>query len=136
VPSIVPVPNELTKPFWDACKDGRLVIQECEICNRMQNPPEDKCWECDSPDNLIWREVQGRGTIDGYVVIYDSRLEAFWDQQPYNVAIINLLDNPDIKFFSNLPGTPVDQVPVGSQVQVEFEQVAPDQFIPQWRVIE
>ena len=135
MPYIVPLPNELTKPFWDACKDGRLIVQECNNCNRMQNPPEDKCWECDSSDNLFWREVQGRGIIDGYVVIYDSRLEAFWDQQPYNVAIINLLENPEIKFFSNLPGTPVDQVPIGSEVQVEFEEVAPDQFIPQWRVV-
>ena len=135
MPNIVPLPNELTKPFWDACKNGRLIVQECNNCNRMQNPPEDQCWECDSSDNLIWREVQGRGIIDGYVVIYDSRLEAFWDQQPYNVAIINLLENPEIKFFSNLPGTPVDQVPIGSEVQVEFEQVAPDQFIPQWRVV-
>ena len=135
MPNIVPLPNELTKPFWDACKNGRLIVQECNNCNRMQNPPEDKCWECDSSDNLIWREVQGRGIIDCNLVIYDSRLEAFWDQQPYNVAIINLLENPEIKFFSNLPGTPVDQVPIGSEVQVEFEQVAPDQFIPQWRVV-
>ena len=24
-----PVPNELTKPFWDACNERRLVLQNC-----------------------------------------------------------------------------------------------------------
>ena len=38
--------------------------------------------------------------------------------------------------YSHLPGTPVDDVPVGATVQVEFE-VTPTtgQKVPEWRVV-
>ena len=36
----------------------------------------------------------------------------------------------------NLPGTPVDEVPVGARVQVEFEATpATGQMVPEWRVV-
>ena len=132
---VTPIPDELSKPFWDACNERRLVIQNCRACNRMQYPPEKTCYECESDQNLEWREVQGRGSINGFVVIHDSRLQVYWDQQPYNVAIIQLEEDPDIKFFSNLPGTPVDEVPIGAPVEVVFEEAAPGQLIHEWRVV-
>jgi hypothetical protein len=101
----------------------------------MQYPPEDTCYECESADNLEWREVSGRGSVNGFVVIHDSRLQAYWDQQPYNVAIIELEENPDIKFFSNLPGTPVGEVTIGANVQVEFEESSSGQLVHEWRVV-
>ncbi len=132
---VVPVPNELSKPFWDACNQRRLVLQNCTACNRLQFPPERTCAECGSGQHLDWREVQGRGSINGYVVVHDSRLQAFWEQQPYNIAIIELEEDPGIKFFSNLPGEPVDQVPVGARVELMFEEAAPGRLVPEWRVV-
>jgi len=130
-----PVPDELTKPFWDACNERRLVIQNCKACNRMQYPPENVCSECGSADNLEWREVSGRGSINGYIVIHDSRLRLWQPEQPYNVAIVQLEEDPTINFFSNLPGTPVDQVPVGASVQVDFLDTGTGQLIHEWRVV-
>jgi hypothetical protein len=37
--------------------------------------------------------------------------------------------------LSNLPGTPVDEVPVGAPVEVVYEEVAPGQLIQEWRVV-
>lgn len=132
---VAPVPDKLSKPFWDACNEKRLIMQNCTTCDRMQYPPEDTCYECESADNLEWREVSGRGSVNGFVVIHDSRLQAYWDQQPYNVAIIELEENPDIKFFSNLPGTPVGEVTIGANVQVEFEESSSGQLVHEWRVV-
>jgi 3-oxo-4,17-pregnadiene-20-carboxyl-CoA hydratase alpha subunit len=42
------VPDELTKPFWDAANEGRLVIQNCKACNRLQHPPAPTCDQCGS----------------------------------------------------------------------------------------
>jgi hypothetical protein len=28
----IPVPNEWTKPFWDAAKRGVLALQRCQTC--------------------------------------------------------------------------------------------------------
>ena len=135
MPKPIPVPDELSKPFWDACNERRLIVQNCTACNRMQYPPEKTCYECGSAESLEWREVSGRGKIHGYCVMHDSRMRLFQPDQPFNVAIIELEEDPDIKFFSNLPGTPADAVPVGASVQVEFQQVAPSQLIHEWRVV-
>src|SRR3990170_7087590 len=55
VPKQSPIPDQLDKPFWDACNEGRLVIQHCKRCNRLQHPPEPTCAQCGSVDNLEWR---------------------------------------------------------------------------------
>ena len=37
------VPDELSKPFWDAANEGRLVIQNCKACSRLRHPPAPTC---------------------------------------------------------------------------------------------
>ena len=32
-------PDDLTKAFFEAATAGRLVIQNCAACDRLQNPP-------------------------------------------------------------------------------------------------
>ena len=32
-------PDELTRPFWDAANEERLVIQNCRSCDTLQHPP-------------------------------------------------------------------------------------------------
>ena len=45
--------------------------------------------------------------------------------QPYNLALITLDEDPRIHFYSHLPGTSPYEVPVGAAVEVTFEEVAP-----------
>ena len=110
-----PVPNDLTKPFWDACNERRLVLQNCTACARLYYPPTQRCNKCGSADHLEWKEVQGKGHIDVYFVIRDSRLRGFRSAQPINFAVITLDEDPGINFLSNLPGTPPGEVPVGCE---------------------
>lgn len=135
MPKPIPVPDELSKPFWDACNEKRLVLQYCTADRMLQYPPEKTCQVCRTADHLEWREVNGRGRIMEYTVIHDSRLRPIQADQPINFAVITLDDDPGINFLSNLPGTPVDQVPVGAAVELIFEQAAPGQLVHEWRVI-
>lgn len=134
MPKIIPVPDEVSKPFWDAVNEKRLVLQNCTGCGLLQYPPRQACARCGSAEKLEWKEVNGRGHISSYIVIEDGRLDRRMPDQPYNMAVITLDEDPGINFYSNLPGTPVDQVPVGAAVEVVFEEVAPDQLIHEWRV--
>ena len=35
----IPVPNEWTKPFWEAAQQGVLALQRCQACGHFQHPP-------------------------------------------------------------------------------------------------
>ena len=78
--------------------------------------------------------MNGRGKIHGYLISYDSRVMMLQEIQPFNLAVIELEDDPDIKMLSHLPGTPTDDIPVGATVQVEFEETYNGQKVPEWRV--
>jgi hypothetical protein len=136
MPKVIPVPNDLSQPFWDAVNEQRLVTQNCTTCNRLQYPPRPRCTACGSDQHLEWKNVEGKGHIAAYVVIEDGRLERRMPDMPYNLALITLDQDPSINFYSNLPGTPAYEVPVGAAVEVMFEEVAPGQLIHEWRVID
>ena len=129
-----PVSNALTKPFWDACNERRLVLQNCTACSMLHYPPTQKCTKCGS-DKLVWKEVQGKGHIDVYFVIRDSRIRGFRSAQPINFAVITLDEDPGINFLSNLPGTAPGAVPAGAPVELMFEQTSTGQMVHEWRVV-
>ncbi len=135
MPKPGPVPDDLSKPFWDACNERKLVLQTCTACNRRQYPPEAKCYTCGSDEHLEWKEVTGRGKIHGYCVMHDSRLRLLQAEQPFNIVVIELEEDPEIKFFSHLPGTPPDEVPVGAPVEVTFQETATGQMVHEWQVV-
>jgi len=136
MPRPIPVPDAMSKPFWDACNERRLIIQHCTMCDRNQFPPEAECRQCGWQFHLEWMETSGRGTIVGYSITYDSRIMAWQEEQPFNNAVVALEEDPEINFFSNLPGIPVGEVPVGATVEVDFIEVSDDQLIPEWKVVE
>ena len=135
MPKVIPVPDELGKPFWDAVNEKRLVLQNCTACGILQYPPQQTCATCGSAENLEWKEVNGRGHISSYIVIGDGRLQRRMADQPYNLAVVTLDEDTGINFYSNMPGIPVDEVPVGAAVEVMFEEVAPGQLIHEWRLV-
>jgi hypothetical protein len=45
-------------------------------------------------------------------------------------------EDPGIQMYSHLPGTPVDDVPLGADVEVIFEDSANGQKIPEWKVVQ
>lgn len=129
------IPDELTQPFWDAANEGRLVIQNCHACSRLQHPPAPTCAQCGSGDKLEWKEMSGRGKIYNYGVVYDCPVRSLQEDQAFNVAVIMLDEDPGIQMYSHLPGTPADEVPVGARVEAVFETTANGQKVPEWRVV-
>jgi uncharacterized OB-fold protein len=135
VPKLIPVPDELSKPFWDACNERRLVVQHCKACNTLQFPPRPACRDCGS-NELDWQDTDGKGHIMGYLCVEDGRIKRMQPDQPYNIAVITLDQEPRINFYSNLPGLPPKQVPVGAAVEVYFEEVGPGQLIHEFRLVQ
>ncbi|MCS5647816.1 MAG: OB-fold domain-containing protein [Dehalococcoidia bacterium] len=129
------ISDQFTAPFWSAANESKLVIQNCSKCDRLQHPPAQECGQCKGGDNLEWKEMSGKGRIYNYGVVHDCPIRLLQDDQPFNVAVVMLDDDPGIQMYSHLPGTPVDEVPVGAEVEVVFEETTNGQKVPEWKVV-
>jgi hypothetical protein len=131
----IPVPTDMTKPFWDAANEQKLVIQHCNACGALVYPMRARCNRCSDAGPLGWKEVEGKAHIDVHLVIRDSRIRGFRSAQPINFAIIRLDEDPGINFLSNLPGTPAGEFKDDTPVELCFVKAAgSEQLIPEWRI--
>ena len=56
-------------PFWEATREGRLLVQWCTACDRGVFYPRVFCPYCGAPgSSLEWREAAGRATVHAAVV--------------------------------------------------------------------
>ena len=120
----IPVPNAFNKPFWDALNEHKLKLQNCNSCHKLQYPPAEACRLCGGKE-FEWKEVEGKGHVLEYFVIRDSRIKRMQPDQPHNMALITLDEDPGINFLSNLPGAPIGEVPIGAAVNLIFEPIVP-----------
>ena len=129
-----PVPNEWTKPFWEAAKAGRLELQRCQSCKSFQHPPYATCVKCVSVD-LKFEPVRGQGAIYAYTIMYHTGDKRFASAVPYASIIVELDEAPGAFMAGNLLGVPHTEAKVGRRVEVVFEKLDDDITLPQWRLV-
>ena len=129
----IPVPNEWTKPFWEAAKRGVLELQRCQSCGHFQHPPYPTCTQCVSTD-LKFEPVRGLGTINAYTIMYHTGDKRFASAVPYASIIVELDDAPGTLMAGNLLGAPYTEAKVGRRVEIVFEKLNDDITLPQFRL--
>jgi uncharacterized OB-fold protein len=108
---------EDSEPFFDAAREGRLVIQRCAVCGEHQFYPRKVCVHCGSP-HVDWVEASGRGTVHTFTVIHQQGMPGWRDEVPYVAAIIDL--DEGVRMTSNVIDTDPAAVSVGLPVEVAF----------------
>ena len=129
----VPVPNEWTKPFWDAAKRGSLELQRCQSCKSFQHPPYATCVKCVSVD-LKFEPVRGKGKIYAYTIMHHTGDKRFASAVPYASIIVELDDAPGALMAGNLLGADYKEAKVGRAVEVVFEKLTDDITLPQFKL--
>ena len=76
-------------PFLEAWGEGRLCFPYCIDCNRVFYYPRAACPHCWS-DDLQWRDMQGRGRIVAFSLVYRPNHESFNPEIPIVLAEIAL----------------------------------------------
>jgi hypothetical protein len=99
----IPVPNEWTKPFWDAAKRGVLELQRCQSCGHFQHPPYATCVKCMGID-LKFEVVRHAGTIYAYTIMYHTGDKRFAAAVPCASIIVELDEAPGALLAGNLLG--------------------------------
>jgi acetyl-CoA acetyltransferase/uncharacterized OB-fold protein len=105
--------------FWTSGADGRLRVQGCDDCGQLVHPPVPICPACRSRKSSP-TEVSGRATVIGVTVNRHQWLPGF--EPPYVIANVALAEDPSVRLTTNIVGTEPDDVAVGQEVQVTFEQ--------------
>lgn len=119
-----PVPNIETQPFWDAAKEGRLLIKHCADCGKVHWYPRAICPFCHSPKTL-WKQASGKGTIYTYSVM--RRAAA-----PFAAAYVTLEEGPAM--LTNIVDCDLDALAIGMPVEVRFARTqSEDLLVPVFR---
>jgi hypothetical protein len=126
----LPVPDELSAPFWTAAAEHRLVIARCSRCNELTHPPDLVCPHCHNTDpRFRFEDVSGSGTVCSWTVLHQSFLPGFDDDLPLLVVDVRL-DEGDVRLIGRLVDGPGVPLHAGDRVTLTFDDVAPGVAVP------
>jgi uncharacterized OB-fold protein len=124
--------------FWTGAAAGELRVQACGACGEWRMPPRPMCPVCRSTA-VTWVATSGRGTIWSFIVPHPPLLPAYAELAPYNAIVVELDENPKIRFVGNLVADedgPINEIDpatitIGEPVRVVFQQIE-DVTLPRW----
>jgi uncharacterized protein len=105
-----------SRPFWDALREHRIVLQRCTGCARLRFPPMPGCPYCGARgrDDV---EVRGTGSVYSFVRVHRALTPAMEGEVPYAVLVVQLDEGP--RMIARLePGG--GDVAIGDAVQPRF----------------
>ena len=85
--------DHVTKPWWEATREGKLLVQECRSCGGKQLYPRSICSGCGSP-GLSYVSASGRATVYSHTTVRRAPHPSF--EPPYGVALVRLEEGPVI----------------------------------------
>ena len=118
-----------TQPFWDATREGRLVLPRCDDCEFVIWYPRRFCPACGTRD-VSWFDAAGTGTVYTFTIVTKGG-GVFRDAGPYVVAFVELDEGP--RLMTNIVETPPESVVVGQRVAVVFAPTGDGTALPRFR---
>lgn len=126
----LPAVTEDNEPYWQGCREGRLSAQRCDACGHLRWPPSVLCPRC-LAEGGAWVPLSGRGTIYSFIVVHRPQHPAFFEDAPYNVAIVELEEG--LRSHFSIVDCPNDELRVGMPVEVVFDKVHDEVTLPRFR---
>lgn len=122
---IRPVENYDSKHYWQGLRDGKLLIQKCDVCATHRHPPQPMCERCQS---LNWSstESNGKGTIHSFTVMHYPEIPPF--DYPNAIVLVDL--NEGVRITSQLAGVEPDEIKIGSAVTAHITEVQEGLSLP------
>lgn len=140
---IMPATDHEIRPYFEAARQGRLVLRRCAECNLYRFPPGRACPWCNSLESE-WSEVSGRGTIYSYEIVTQAIQPGFADWTPYAVVLVELdeqrgVPTPDegLRLIGNLVDAGFQpeaeaNVAIGRRVRTIFQPLDDEVALPQF----
>ena len=126
----LPTPSQDSQPYWDACRQHALALQQCDACGAFRFPPSPLCPECWGRAST-WRTLSGRGRVYSFVTYRRLYHPGFADDLPYVVAVIALDEGP--RLISNVIDCRPEDVRCDMPVEVVFRDATDRIALPLFR---
>src|SRR5579871_270908 len=118
-----PLPDHDTRPFWEACGEGRLTVPRCAACGHVRWPPGPMCPVCQARETE-WIDCSGRGRVYSWVVATHPVAPVLAEQVPYVIAMVDLPEGARV--VGNIDGCAPEAVYAGMDVEVVFAERGED----------
>jgi uncharacterized OB-fold protein len=133
----VPIPDEESRPFFDAARAGVLLLLRCGACDTFMSPTggigtplRPRCVSCFSAD-LAWAAAGGKGTLYSFALMHQLYDAAFADELPYNISVVEL--DEGVRMTANVVDCANEDLWIGMPLEVTFEQLSEGIAIPKFR---
>ena len=130
----LPIQYPEEKPFWDGCKEHKLILQRCDDCSKVIYPIGPTCPHCQS-NKYTWTQMSGRGRVHNFVIYHKPWVPYYKDKVPYALVQVEIEEGP--RLTTNLFDVPVKDVKIGMEVEATWEKLTDEvtliQFKPRGR---
>lgn len=116
-----------TQPFWDALREGRLLIGKCNSCAKMHYYPRPMCPHCWS-EAVEMVPASGKGTLYTWSTVFVNDLPPFNAKLPYIAAQVDLAEG--VRVTTIITGAAPEQLSIDMPVALGFEAISDDVTIP------
>jgi uncharacterized OB-fold protein len=127
----LPQPTPETRPYWDAAREGRLVLPWCEACGQPHFYPRALCPHCGGA-RLSWRQASGRGRLHTYVINHKAA-KGFEERVPYVIAVVELEEGPRLMTNIEIADPTPEALRIDMPVEVAFRMVTREVTLPVFR---
>ena len=132
LPRVLPAEDDRdTAGFWAAARREELVVRVCDGCGAVLHMPRAYCHHCGSWEGS-WKPVSGRARLHSWTTVTHQVHPSF--PVPYTVLLVQLEEEPSVRYIGNIPGTP--ELHEGQELDVWFEELEDGVKIPQWRPVD
>ncbi|HVV92753.1 MAG TPA: OB-fold domain-containing protein [Hyphomicrobiales bacterium] len=108
-----PQPRSFSRPYWEATREKKILIQYDPKVGRYQFFPRPASIYTGSRA-MEWREVSGKGEVFSYTLARRGR-GPFQGKEPYLVATVTL--DVGVNVIANLVHVAMDEVRIGMKVK-------------------
>jgi uncharacterized OB-fold protein len=112
--------NPENKPFFDAAREGKLLLGKCSSCGGLHYYPRAICPFCFN-EKIQWVEAKGKGTLYSYSVM--RRVP-----EPYAIAYVTL--DEGVTMLTNMVDCDLDRLRIGDAVRLVFKAAEGGEMIP------
>ena len=120
-----------TMPFWNGCREGKLLLQQDQATGGFQWYP--RSINTMTPGGKMnWVASSGKGTVWTFTITRQNRTPGF-DDGPYVLALVEL--DEGVKLFTNIVGCDPFDVTIGMEVEVTFVKANAEISVPFFKPI-